>query len=99
MAGLKILSATLSGENAERFSLSGFQNGLISASESEFLQIILQGDENALTTLTLKTDHLAENGLGTQGESFVFNLAQIPEPSSVMLALLGLLPLLRRKRP
>jgi hypothetical protein len=99
LSGLNILSATLSGENADQFSLSGFQNGLISTGGSELLGILANGNGLNSALLTLETDYLAANGLGTPGESFTFNLTQIPEPSTALLTVLGALALLRRNRP
>lgn len=76
---LRIFSATLSGPDAGKFSLSGISNGYVIPTQTEDLTVTYTGGAatKGFATLTLSTDYLAPGGANTVGETYVFQLSAL----------------------
>jgi predicted outer membrane repeat protein len=76
---LRIFSATLSGPDAGKFSVSGITNDSVIPTQTEDLTVSYTGGAatKADATLTLSTDYLAPGGANTVGETYVFQLSAL----------------------
>lgn len=107
LTDLSILSAELSGVNADMFSLNGFMNGTILSeleSSSFAINILSMIETSFDVDLTFTTDQFAT--FGALGQSFTFNFVgrfvdipnKVHTPSLVGLVVFGFIMLFFRKR-